>query len=265
MIRTTINDDSLKPSLMVSAGAHLVLLLVMFFGLPVIFKPLPSHRPPVPFEIVEIAELTNTRIKDPELQVKPPEPPPPKQETKKPEQAQAMPQPKQEEQAEALQTMPKPKPKPPEAAKPKSDEFSKLLKNLETNKKVETPKSEAKSESKQATPATSQAPALSDRLTISEEDALRRQIQQCWNMPIGARDAHNLIVEVIINVNPDRTVQSAEIVDKSRMATDSFYRAAAESALRALYNPRCTPLELPADRYDQWKRINFTFDPRDML
>ena len=69
-------------------------------------------------------------------------------------------------------------------------------------------------------------------------------------MPIGARDAQNLVVEVHIDVNPDRTVQSAEVVDKARMATDPFFRAAAESALRALYNPRCTPLELPAGKYD---------------
>lgn len=264
MIRTTVNDDSLKPSLAVSAGLHLTLLLVMFFGLPVIFPPLPSHHPPVPFEIVEIAELTNTRIKEPEPQTKPPEPPPKPEVKPKPAALQALPQPKPEEQLEALKTT-KPKPKPPEPAKPKSDDFAKLLKNLEANKKVEAPKTDVKTDSKQSSQANSLAPALSDRLTISEEDALRRQIQQCWNMPIGARDAQNLIVEVIIDVNPDRTVRAAEIVDKSRMATDPFYRAAAESAVRALYNPRCTPLELPADRYDQWKRITFTFDPRDML
>ena len=33
-------------------------------------------------------------------------------------------------------------------------------------------------------------------------------------MPVGARDAQNLIVEVLIEVNPDRTVRSAEIVDQ---------------------------------------------------
>ena len=41
--------------------------------------------------------------------------------------------------------------------------------------------------------------------------------------------------------------------------------AAADSAVRAVRNPKCSPLELPADKYDQWKRIDFTFDPRDML
>ena len=108
-------------------------------------------------------------------------------------------------------------------------------------------------------------PALSDRLTISQEDALRRQISSCWNMPIGARHAENLVVEVLIEVNQDRTVRSAEVVDQMRLSTDSYFRAAAEAALRALRHPRCTPLELPSDQYEQWKTIRFNFDPRDML
>jgi hypothetical protein len=125
---------------------------------------------------------------------------------------------------------------------------------------------ETKTDVKSTQPeAQSQAPSLSQRLTISEEDALRRQIQQCWNMPIGARDAQNLIVEIMIDVNPDRTVQHVEIVDKSRFASDPFFRTAAEAAQRAVLSPRCTPLDLPPEKYEQWKHIDFTFDPRDML
>jgi len=162
--------------------------------------------------------------------------------------------------------VPKPKPKPPEV-KPQADEFNKLLKNLEINKKPETPKvTETKPDAKAVTqPATSQASSLSSRLSISEEDALRRQISSCWNIDPGMRDAQTMVVEVTIDVNPDRTVQNAEIVDKSRYASDSFFRAAADRAVRALHNPRCSPLELPADKYDQWKHIHFTFDPRDVL
>jgi outer membrane biosynthesis protein TonB len=217
----------------------------------------------VPFEIVEIADITNTRVEEPKPEVKPPEPPPKPAEKPQPQQLQALPQPKPPEPVEALK--PAEKPKPPEPKKATQEDFAKLLKNLETNKKTDAPKTDAKADSKQPAQVASQAPSLSNRLTISEEDLLRRQIQQCWNMPVGARDAQNLIVEVIITVNPDRTVQNAEVVDKSRMATDSFYRAAGEAALRALYSPKCSPLELPADKYDQWKQIDFTFDPRDML
>ena len=265
-----MNDDGLKKSLITSAVFHLVALLFLYFGLPHLMPPLPTPHNPVSFQIVEIAELTNTRIKDEEPTPKPPQPEPPPPQPK-PEQA-APPPPKPAEQVkpeplvEALKTAPLPKPKPPEPVKPVADDFSKLLKNLES-KKPETPKIVENKVDSKATPqpATNQASSLSSRLTISEEDALRRQISSCWNAPIGSRDAHTLIVELIIDVNPDRTVLNTDIVDKSRYASDSFFRAAADAAVRAVRNPRCSPLEVPADKYDQWKRIDFTFDPRDML
>jgi outer membrane biosynthesis protein TonB len=265
-MRTTVNDQSLKNSLAISASLHLLLLLFLYFGLPRLFTPLPAHYMPVPFEIVEIADITNTRVQKPEEQEKPPTPPPaPAPKT------QAIPPPPAVTPPEKIESvaLPKPaeKPKPPQDAKPKDNEFNKLLRDVAKLKPQDQVKpTDAKTDSKQtAQEQKSMAPALSDRLTITEEDALRRQISQCWNMPIGARDAQNLVVEIIIDVNPDRTVQKAEIVDQSRYATDSFFRAAAEAGLRALRNPRCSPLELPSDKYEQWKRIDFTFDPRDML
>ncbi len=198
------------------------MLLLLYFGLPHLMEPLPEHHDPVPFQIVEIADITNTRLKEPKPETKPPEQPPPPPE-KKPEtvqQPQPMPepkptpptppQPKVEEQVEALTAEPMKKPPPPKpVTKPAADAFAKMLKNLEVNKQVEAPKSpETKTDSKsQAQPVASQAPSLSTRLTISEEDALRRQIEQNWNIPIGARDIENMTVEIHIDVNPDRTVQ----------------------------------------------------------
>lgn len=103
------------------------------------------------------------------------------------------------------------------------------------------------------------------RMTIIEEDALRRQVEACWNMPVGGRDAQTLVVETIIDVNPDRTVKNVEIVDKKRYSSDPFFRVVADSATRALRHPKCSPLDLPEGKYDQWKRIEFTFDPHDMM
>lgn len=266
---TTTNDEGLKNSLITSAVVHLIALLFLYFGLPHLMPPLPERHEPVPFQIVEIADLTNTRIKD-EEPPKPPTPEPPKPQPQ-PEQKMVPPPPvpaekPPEPKVEALKRAPVPKPKPQE--KPVAEEFSKLLKNLEAKKPPPAPKvTETKPDVKTppAQPVTSQASALSQRLTMTEEDALRRQIATCWNPPTGARDAQSLIVELVIDVNPDRTVQNTDIVDKARYNSDSFFRAAADSAVRALRNPRCSPLELPADRYDQWKRIDFTFDPRDLI
>lgn len=279
MRTTTVNNDSFKNSLMASGFLHLLLILFLYFGLPQIFKPLPAHHEPVPFEIVEIADITNTRTKDQEEKPQPPQPqakptPPAPAPTPVPQPPQPPkpppPQPKAEEplpQAESIKPQPVQKAKPAEAPKPQPDMLANVLKNVARLKPAEAVKpTEAKTETKQqpVQEAKSMAPTLSNRLTISEEDLLRRQIGMCWNMPIGARDVQNLIVEVVIDVNPDRTVQHAEVVDQSRMASDSFFRAAAEAALRALRDPRCTPLALPPDKYDQWKRIDFTFDPRDI-
>lgn len=106
---------------------------------------------------------------------------------------------------------------------------------------------------------------FSDRLTISEQDALRQQLGQCWNVLAGARDAQDLIVQIRLTVRPDRTVSSARLINNNRYNSDGVYRAAADAALRAVRNPLCSPLALPADKYDQWKVITVRFDPRNMF
>ena len=102
-------------------------------------------------------------------------------------------------------------------------------------------------------------------LTLNEEEALRAQLRQCWNVPAGARDAENLRVVINAVMNPDRTVVSADFDSQtvSRMNSDTFYRTAAEAARRALF--LCEPLALPQDKYQDWQRITFNFDPRDMF
>jgi len=103
------------------------------------------------------------------------------------------------------------------------------------------------------------------QLSRGELDALRRQLSGCWNFPAGAKHAGSLIVEIRVVVNRDRTVRTARIVDVSRMRQDAFYRSAAESALRAVLNPRCSPLLLPPTKYDLWRTMTLEFDPRKML
>lgn len=280
MYHATTNDDGLKNSLAVSGGMHVVLFLFAYFGLPHLMPPLPEHHDPVPFQIVTIADITNTRVEQKPEEPKPPAPPPQPQKAQAaptpppPPQPQEKPQPPAptppqpaQPQAEALKPKLTEKPKPVEKPAPQPDFMASVLKDVAKLKPAEQVKApDAKTDVKApAQPAASLAPALSTRLSITEEDALRRQIEQCWNPPIGARDAQNLIVELMIDVNQDRTVANADIVDKSRYGSDSFFRAAADSAVRAVRNPKCSPLILPDGKYDQWKRIDFTFDPRDML
>ena len=102
-------------------------------------------------------------------------------------------------------------------------------------------------------------------LAISEIDAVRQQIQRCWNPPTGAKEAENLVIEVALVMNRDGTVREARIVDGARMRSDEFFRVAAESARRAVLNPRCNPLKLPPEKYEQWQTMTLNFNPKEMF
>ena len=102
-------------------------------------------------------------------------------------------------------------------------------------------------------------------ITISEIDLVRRQIARCWNLQAGAKEAENLIIEISVAMNPDGTVRHARIQNTDRVAGDPFFRAAAESALRAVLNPRCQPFKLPRDRYARWQTMALIFDPKEMF
>jgi outer membrane biosynthesis protein TonB len=103
-------------------------------------------------------------------------------------------------------------------------------------------------------------------MTMDLQDSLRSQIQQCWSPPVGAPHADELVVEVELFLKPDGSVaQPPQLSAESEAAVghDSFARAAAEAARRAIYT--CAPYKLPGDRYSQWQDITLTFDPRQMI
>ena len=196
--------------------------------------------------------------------VEPPKPEPPKPEPPKP----APPKPPDKKPPEKKPE--KPVEKPPEKKPAETDPLASVLSHVAelAKKQPPAPAAPAAQPSTAKPSATSgSAPMVSDRLTGPQEDALRSQIGHCWNVDPGARNAHDMVIDVVIEVNPDRTVAKAEIAEKSRarMYTDPAYRAAAEAALRAVKNPRCQPLALPPEKYDTWRRITFTFNPKDMF
>jgi colicin import membrane protein len=98
-------------------------------------------------------------------------------------------------------------------------------------------------------------------LSQSEIDALRAQIQACWNPPAGAVEAKELIVKVRLMLNQDGSLSADPIL--LNRGGHPFFQVAAESALRAI--KRCQPYKLPIVKYDIWKDVEVTFDPRDMF
>jgi hypothetical protein len=163
---------------------------------------------------------------------------------------------------QAAQAQPAPQ---PQQQKQDAQAFDTLLKNLEKNPVKPDP--DAKPQRTQvaaAAPPSSQPRApLGSQLSASELDLVREQIARCWNINAGARDAKDLVVEIRASVQPDGTVSQATIVDQGKM-NDPVWRAAAESARRAFFNPQCTPLKLPPDKYDTWKDLDVDFSPKDI-
>lgn len=100
------------------------------------------------------------------------------------------------------------------------------------------------------------------KLSQSEMDALRGQIQRCWNIPAGAADAQNLRVSVKFKLDRSGAVEGgAEVI--SGGGSSGVERAAAESARRAVL--KCSPYNLPADKYDAWADVIVNFDPSEMF
>jgi outer membrane biosynthesis protein TonB len=195
---------------------------------------------------------------------------------KKPEPVKEKPPEPKKESLEKAPEKPKVKPKPKTPKKSRDDgtgdaqeqkQFNSVLKNLlgDVDAKVEAPQGNPVDKPFDDTKPQGEAPVTSDTLSLSDMDALKYQLAQCWNVPTGAMNAEDLIVDIRLEVNPDRTVKVAEIVDQGRYGSDDFFRAAADSARRAVFNPRCTPLQLPPDKYDTWKNILIRFNPKDMF
>lgn len=288
--------EGMKGPLVASAVFHIGLVIVALTGLPYFKSPPEPMISSIPVEILPIAEMRQTNRKpleappapEPEKlekapekkpappkveEVKPPEPPkPPKAEKPKPKAKPVTPPPPDEAALEKAKPEPKPEEKkPPEPAEAKekaeqaqTQDFSKLLKNLQDSTPQAT--DETLPENKNAAPI---APApmapLGENMSMSEMDALSQQLARCWSIQAGARYAEDLVVKVRITVSPERRVLSAMIVDTWRYSQDSYFRAAADSAIRAVHSPQCEVLQLPPDKYDLWKDIVVTFDPTEML
>jgi hypothetical protein len=236
---------------------------------PVRSAAIPPPPPPPPPVAKPISKPAPAAVVVPKKPAPKPAPRP------KPKTAAAAPRPlprPQSRPVEPRSDTPPPRPKPPPKKKepPAPRKFSSLLKNL----KQEAPKPVAPVEKKKSLVERAREAARNQStrdfdpnaaVTVSEIQAVRQQLAQCWNVAAGARRADALSVEIEMVMNSDATVREARVVDASRMNSDPYFRAAAESALRALGHPDCIPLKLPLDKYDVWKNFTFNFDPSKML
>jgi hypothetical protein len=98
-----------------------------------------------------------------------------------------------------------------------------------------------------------------ERMTINELDALKARLIGCWHIQVTPPDPSELRVKMKIFLNQNGSLSQPPIILES--GSSSFARTAAESAVRAVR--RCAPYNLPPEKYDDWREIIMTFDPRE--
>jgi len=305
MRRSEGGGDNLGAGLVCSVMVHALALLLMVFGLPHLLTPPKDIEEPMVVEVETISEKTNPpprQVEAPKPEETPtppkqeetpppppqpqPKPPEPKPEPPKPDPAPPPPQPKPPEPEPEPVPVPKPKPeppkpypkpappdllkdiKPPPKKPPPPDDFDNLLKSVDKLRqpaKPETPQP-------QATPAPAQKTVNSpltdaaSQPTASEKDYIASQIWPKWNVDLGAKGADTLQVAVKISILPDgRVTEARRVVDESRYASDAYYRAAADAAVRAVL--QASPLKVPPSRPDIFRnnsQLTINFDPRAM-
>jgi len=216
-------------------------------------KPAPKPEPKVEKPKEPDAEAIKPKPPEPAVERKPePKPEPPKPEVRKPE-------------------PPKPEPPKPPVAKPappKPQEKTVDQIASEAINRAQRPPQPVAGAGKPNVPGTRtpQTAFVAGRLTQSENAAMADKVRPCWSVNDGGRDASQLIVYVVVDMSPEGYVTDAVISDATRaaMANNPMLRAFAEAARRAVLNPRCQPLPYPRHKYDQLKRFEFKFDPRDL-
>ncbi len=256
-----------KNYLLQSLGLHLFIIMLIYYGLPNLFRYRSEFLPPLPVEIINISDKTTapkinfkktpntsknkTNYANQENikynnQTNVPEATETTQETK-----------------EVVEIKKKKIVKLKELKK-KPNQLQSVLKSIEQVKKdFSDKKKKDKEENKtdeKVTPT-----KLGINLSISEVDAVRRHFEKCWNIPSGAREVGNLATEIKVRFNKEGNVLDARIADVGRMKRDRYFRTAAESALRAVLNPRCKNAPLPKDKFDKWKNLTLNFDPKSII
>ncbi len=137
--------------------------------------------------------------------------------------------------------------------------LQKLLKDMSKNQ----PKPKQQVAESQAPPTNNVAPNISERASMTELDAIRRHIESCWRIDPGKEGIENLSAVIKVYINPDGSVQQAQIVDMTRYFVDSSFRTFANSARNAVL--ACGNIPISAERFSLFKEIEMNFSPQGRI
>ena len=99
-------------------------------------------------------------------------------------------------------------------------------------------------------------------VSISEMDLVIQQLRSCFNPRAGTQIVGDEMVKIRAEVDRNAFVKkdTVQIIDTNISKSNPYYEAITESAVATLYNPICSKLKLPLDKYESWKDLKITID-----
>lgn len=295
--RTALYTPSITKPAIISALLHIGVFVLATVGIPYLSKDVETEDMVIPVELFDPSEVIETTNPDepqkseeedivppperkpvynnsetvPELAV-PEEPDIPEPEEIIPEEPPKIvpPDPSEIKKPPKPKSKPKPPPKP-KVAEEKPKEETKPERNMDSLLNDLTPRDDEETQPSKVADGgkgqDSQVANIAESITSSELSQLHAGIGPCWNVDIGMLYSEDAYVVLLVTVNRDRTVKSAEILvkDTFKYNSNQRFKVSADAAIRALLDPKCRTLRLPENKYDQWKQFMLPFDPSSML
>ena len=99
-------------------------------------------------------------------------------------------------------------------------------------------------------------------VSISEMDLVIQQLRSCFNPRAGTQIVGNEMVRISAKIDRKAYVKkdTVQIIDTNISNSNPYYESITESALATLYNPICSKLKLPLNKYESWKDLTITID-----
>ena len=248
---------------------HFGILIFFLYGAEIFKKNKRFEIYEIPLDVIDVAEKTvnQTKNKKAKIQKKKTkkeffDPPKPKSKPTPPEFAV-----KQKPKKEKIKKKEKEIDKIKELKKNEKKRMASILKSIDKIKS-EKKKKDKKKEEKQIEETENEEEnknvSLGEKLTISELDMIKRQFYDCWIVPAGAKNIKDLVVSIQLKLDENGNVIYSKLLNEKNLK-DTFFRAAAESALRAVNHPDCKKLKVPQKKYEIWKSLILDFNPSIMF
>jgi outer membrane biosynthesis protein TonB len=263
--------DRFSRGLIGSLALHVLVALLILFGLPSLLQTPPEAIQVVPIDLVQLGAKTASPPAEEKATL--PQEQASMTSTEQPIDPVPVPQAPPPSQAKPLKLADRPKPEAPAAPKaqkqpsPPLDDLSARLQSLARLRQPPAPQPPNPRTQEgpgiSSATASSDAAALGPQASYSVKDFIRAQVERHWYLDKVALRAGATAVAIHMLVNRDGSVSKAEIVDDPRFGTDAALYALALSARNAVL--LSSPLTLPPGRYDDVKDMILDFDPRKAL